>query len=70
MSENPVNASSPGRDETAPRTAAEIRREGNHLTGEASLYLQQHQHNPIDWYPWGEATPEAETRRRFRHIVV
>jgi uncharacterized protein YyaL (SSP411 family) len=28
----------------------------NHLAGEASPYLLQHAHNPVDWYPWG---PEA-----------
>ncbi len=27
----------------------------NHLASEKSPYLQQHAHNPVDWYPWGEA---------------
>ena len=27
----------------------------NHLIHEKSRYLQQHAHNPVDWYPWGEA---------------
>jgi len=31
----------------------------NHLTNEASPYLRQHAHNPVDWYPWG---PEAFER--------
>ncbi len=26
----------------------------NRLAGESSPYLLQHQHNPVDWYPWGE----------------
>jgi hypothetical protein len=26
----------------------------NHLINEKSPYLQQHVHNPVDWYPWGE----------------
>ena len=26
----------------------------NHLIGEKSPYLQQHAHNPVNWYPWGE----------------
>ena len=26
----------------------------NHLETEKSPYLQQHVHNPVDWYPWGE----------------
>ena len=25
----------------------------NRLLNEASPYLQQHAHNPVDWYPWG-----------------
>ena len=41
------------------RTPAVIRSEGNHLKGQRSLYLQQHAHNPVDWYPWG---PEALER--------
>lgn len=36
----------------AGRTPAEVRAAGNHLVGEPSPYLQQHAHNPIDWYPW------------------
>ncbi|MCC6628103.1 MAG: thioredoxin domain-containing protein [Chloroflexi bacterium] len=27
----------------------------NRLADETSPYLRQHQHNPVDWYPWGEA---------------
>jgi uncharacterized protein len=26
----------------------------NHLAGESSPYLLQHQDNPVDWQPWGE----------------
>lgn len=26
----------------------------NRLINERSPYLQQHAHNPVDWYPWGE----------------
>lgn len=26
----------------------------NRLAAETSPYLLQHQHNPVDWYPWGE----------------
>jgi uncharacterized protein YyaL (SSP411 family) len=26
----------------------------NRLAREASPYLQQHAHNPVDWFPWGE----------------
>ncbi len=27
----------------------------NRLIHEKSLYLLQHAHNPVDWYPWGDA---------------
>jgi uncharacterized protein len=30
----------------------------NHLINEKSPYLQQHAHNPVDWYPWGEGAFE------------
>lgn len=33
----------------------------NHLINESSPYLQQHAHNPVNWYPWGE---EALNRAR------
>ena len=26
----------------------------NRLAAEHSPYLLQHQHNPVDWFPWGE----------------
>ena len=26
----------------------------NHLIAEKSPYLQQHAHNPVDWYPWNQ----------------
>jgi uncharacterized protein len=31
----------------------------NRLAGESSPYLQQHAHNPVDWYPWGPEALEA-----------
>ncbi len=33
----------------------------NRLIDETSPYLQQHAHNPVDWYPWG---PEALERAK------
>ncbi|MGN6113960.1 MAG: thioredoxin domain-containing protein [Nitrobacter sp.] len=37
----------------------------NRLAGETSPYLLQHQHNPVDWWPWGpEALAEAQRSRR------
>ncbi len=35
----------------------------NRLIHETSRYLQQHAHNPVDWYPWGgEALDQARTQ--------
>ncbi|MBY4675446.1 DUF255 domain-containing protein [Marinobacterium arenosum] len=34
----------------------------NRLIREASPYLLQHAHNPVDWYPWGEQAFEAASR--------
>jgi uncharacterized protein YyaL (SSP411 family) len=31
----------------------------NRLANETSPYLLQHQHNPVDWYPWGPEAFEA-----------
>ena len=33
----------------------------NRLAAEQSPYLLQHQHNPVEWYPWGD---EAFSRAR------
>jgi uncharacterized protein YyaL (SSP411 family) len=42
-----------------------IRERGNHLLGEASPYLEQHAHNPVDWYPWGDAAlAKAKAERK------
>ncbi|MEY4373421.1 MAG: hypothetical protein RL219_2190, partial [Actinomycetota bacterium] len=35
----------------------------NRLATETSPYLRQHQHQPVDWYPWSnEAFAEAQQR--------
>ncbi len=34
----------------------------NRLAQEKSPYLLQHAHNPVDWYPWGEAAFERARR--------
>jgi uncharacterized protein YyaL (SSP411 family) len=41
----------------------------NRLAGETSPYLLQHQHNPVDWWPWG---PEAlaEAKRADKPILL
>ena len=41
----------------------------NHLSTEKSPYLQQHAHNPVDWYPWGEAAFE-KARREDKPIFL
>ncbi len=34
-------------------TDRESQKPTNRLSEEASAYLRQHMHNPVDWYPWG-----------------
>jgi hypothetical protein len=41
----------------------------NHLANETSPYLLQHRHNPVDWYPWGEAAL-ARARELDRPIFL
>jgi uncharacterized protein len=42
-------------------TAAATSAHTNRLSAETSPYLLQHQHNPVDWWPWGpEALAEAQ----------
>ncbi len=41
----------------------------NHLISEKSPYLQQHAHNPVDWYPWAEAAFE-KARREDKPIFL
>lgn len=39
----------------------------NRLINEKSLYLLQHAHNPVDWYPWGD---EAISRAREEDKLI
>lgn len=32
-----------------------VRRDGNGLVGNASEYLREHAHDPVDWQPWSDA---------------
>ncbi|HEX4964844.1 MAG TPA: DUF255 domain-containing protein [Thermoanaerobaculia bacterium] len=41
----------------------------NRLAGESSPYLLLHQHNPVDWYPWGEEAL-ARARREDKPIFL
>ncbi|XP_053564735.1 spermatogenesis-associated protein 20 isoform X2 [Bombina bombina] len=34
----------------------------NRLIKEKSLYLQQHAHNPVDWFPWGQEAFDKAVR--------
>ncbi len=37
----------------------------NRLAAETSLYLRQHMHNPVDWFPWGqEALARAQAENK------
>src|SRR5689334_474111 len=41
----------------------------NHLINESSPYLLQHAHNPVDWYPWGEAA-FAKAREENKPVLL
>lgn len=41
----------------------------NRLSNETSPYLQQHAHNPVDWYPWGEEALDI-ARKKDKPILV
>ena len=41
----------------------------NRLIHEASPYLMQHAHNPVDWYPWGEEAL-ARSKEEDRPILL
>jgi len=40
---------------------------GNKLINEGSPYLQQHAHNPVYWYPWGD---EALKKAKEEHKPI
>ncbi len=42
-------------------------KQGNALIKEDSPYLQQHAHNPVNWYPWGE---EAFAKAKKEHKLI
>lgn len=44
---------------------SEVAKHTNRLAREKSPYLLQHAHNPVDWFPWGEAAfAKARTERK------
>ena len=54
---------------TKQRTESGGPRFTNRLLLEASPYLRQHAHNPVDWRPWGPEAFEA-ARRLDRPVLV
>ncbi len=43
----------------------------NRLAKEASPYLRQHGHNPVDWYPWGEeAFKKAREEKKLVFLSI
>src|SRR5215468_6202949 len=43
----------------------------NHLIHETSPYLQQHAHNPVDWYPWSdEAWQKAKAENKLVLVSI
>jgi len=51
----------------SPDTA--LHQHTNHLVDETSPYLLQHAHNPVNWYPWGEAAFE-KARKEDKPIFL
>lgn len=41
----------------------------NQLINESSLYLRQHAHNPVNWYPWGEEALQ-KARQEDKPILI
>ena len=41
----------------------------NRLADETSPYLRQHAHNPVEWYPWGDAALQR-SRREDKPILL
>ena len=41
----------------------------NQLINESSPYLLQHAHNPVNWYPWGNAALQKATAENKMLII-
>src|SRR5687768_9619799 len=49
----------------APAVNSDTPKKTNRLSKEKSPYLLQHQHNPVDWFPWGaEAFEKAKKENK------
>jgi uncharacterized protein len=55
--------------ESSPAREDEAAVHTNRLAQESSPYLLQHQHNPVDWYPWGDEAFE-KARREDKPIFL
>ncbi len=52
-----------------PKQGENMPKHNNALIHEPSPYLQQHAHNPVDWYPWGEEA-FAKAKRENKPIFL
>src|SRR5262249_10303731 len=59
----------PGRSMAATTPAMSQPKHTNRLIRATSPYLLQHAHNPVDWYPWGQAALE-KARREDKPIFL
>jgi uncharacterized protein YyaL (SSP411 family) len=67
-----IAAAMKARDQTSPPRTRHLDSGGqplfsNRLILETSPYLQQHAHNPVNWYPWGEEA--FETARKTGRLI-
>src|SRR3984885_4505792 len=61
-----ASADEPAKPKTDP---SKEKKHTNRLAREISPYLLQHEHNPVDWYPWGEEA-FAKARREHKPIFL
>ncbi len=69
--EEPKTASQPIQQEPTETSKEHLAQTTNALAKETSPYLLMHAHNPVDWYPWGEAAlqkAKAENKPIFLSI--
>ncbi|MGH7226861.1 MAG: thioredoxin domain-containing protein, partial [Gemmataceae bacterium] len=62
----PAEAPAPPADKAKPKS-----KHNNRLAREASPYLLQHAHNPVNWYPWGaEAFAKAKKEGKLVFLSI
>ncbi|MFO0973003.1 MAG: thioredoxin domain-containing protein [Phycisphaerae bacterium] len=62
-------SAAPPATQPGPTSRMTTARHTNRLIQATSPYLLQHAHNPVDWYPWGDAALE-KARREDRPIFL